>query len=919
MPTNSLLDRILRKNQDAASAAASPHKANSAANQSAGPDKRPRDVGAIPLCELLPIRDFPEGANVMVRTDGCYVAGYKLRGARTFFSDTGRRNEVNLALDAMLRTLPEESMRVQFRYEITEDAKDIIDSYIAYSKTTSPHAQILDAERIKMWREQNTAGAFLSRHIEVYFIWDPDVYMRRSGKAPTTKQTFSVSQKKNTQILREQFEAFLSQFNAILEGAYSSLSSAGLQPVRMTGDELFEAIAKALSPMNRRLPRLQKQKPWGRYVSAREMLANSTIPGCTDEYIVNDRLLWSFISMKTPPDETYPGVMRDLMTLGLPLVISTQICVKDQQEVLKRYQTRQKRMINAQNDGRGGRRVDVSASVAESELEETQAKIMSSSTKACTVSVCIGVRTSEPIPVSSAYDDEERELATRCQKVLHALSTVGGATGLQESSAQVRIMVNTLPGLAHPDDRERDMLSSHAADLCPVELPWEGTVASPLILLPTPYRQLIPYSPFDPSIENANGLVVATSGSGKSVTMSMLLMSAARHDPRVCIIESGDSYEYLVRYMGGQMITMSLESEQVINPFDLEPGESMPSREHESFLVNLLRYMTGESSNVDADILDQVLTKSIRDAYARAEGSTQPIPTLRAVYSSLLFYVDERSQISVDAARLAAAKLEKWVNDGVYAKLFDRETTVPMTSPWLYFNISKLKDDPRVERAMSLTIAHATTKRAYGMKHVQSYTVVDEGWAALESPALARTFEVLTRTARKANGCIWFISQAVEDFTGTPENPKTYGPAILATTATRFYGRQRGNVEVLRDSMHLTETAIHGIQTLPMTSKGRYSEWVFAIGENPEMTHKAWFRPTPTEYWITTTFPRERYYREWFIGTNPKLTLQQAIGLLGQRFPLGLSDLAELPEEKSGQVMRFITQGKTQILEEQEA
>ena len=47
--------------------------------------------------------------------------------------------------------------------------------------------------------------------------------------------------------------------------------------------------------------------------------------------------------------------------------------------------------------------------------------------------------------------------------------------------------------------------------------------------------------------------------------------------------------------------------------------------------------------------------------------------------------------------------------------LFDRPTTVQLNNPWLYFNVEKLKDDPRLERAMSLLIAHTATYRASGI------------------------------------------------------------------------------------------------------------------------------------------------------------------------------------------------------------
>jgi hypothetical protein len=44
-------------------------------------------------------------------------------------------------------------------------------------------------------------------------------------------------------------------------------------------------------------------------------------------------------------------------------------------------------------------------------------------------------------------------------------------------------------------------------------------------------------------------------------------------------------------------------------------------------------------------------------------------------------------------AQMASTKLRAWVDEGPYARLFDRSTTVQLNNPWLYFNVEKLKDD----------------------------------------------------------------------------------------------------------------------------------------------------------------------------------------------------------------------------------
>ena len=127
----------------------------------------------------------------------------------------------------------------------------------------------------------------------------------------------------------------------------------------------------------------------------------------------------------------------------------------------------------------------------------------------------------------------------------------------------------------------------------------------------------------------------------------------------------------------------------------------------------------------------------------------------------------------MDEAHLAAIKLRSWTGEkGVYAKLFDRPTTISLDNPWLFFNVEQLSDDPRLETAMSLLIAHATAQRAAGKAGRRSITVLDECWFLLDSPVLAPEVVQLFRTARKRNASVWGISQTAEDFVGTESKPR---------------------------------------------------------------------------------------------------------------------------------------------------
>ena len=171
---------------------------------------------------------------------------------------------------------------------------------------------------------------------------------------------------------------------------------------------------------------------------------------------------------------------------------------------------------------------------------------------------------------------------------------MNGAKAVAETLAKKRLFFSSLPAMADADKRDQDLLTSNAADLVPVEMPWRGTPRSPLFLLETPYRQLIPFSLFDPGLSDANMLVMAKSGGGKTFMVQQFLLMAARDNPLISILERGDSYRPLVELMGGRMITMSLDTDQTINPWDLSEGEKEPSKDQVAFLKNLTRHMLGE-------------------------------------------------------------------------------------------------------------------------------------------------------------------------------------------------------------------------------------------------------------------------------------------------------------------------------------
>ena len=855
------------------------------------------------LCELLPVRDYLDGC--IIRTNGSFVAGYEAIGLNTFFHSDETRNRTKETLEALVRALPERSMRLQVRYEVTEGQGDLTERYVREQRIENPVLQALDRERLRLWNTREEEGHYLRRRLHLYFIWNPDVHHESPDfewrKTRRAAGKWSLSANKCIQRTHREHQDLLSEFESLMAGAQATLEATGMQSRRMTEQEMFLEIKRALNPTT------IDSRPYKHglaFQSARAQIANVNIEDEQDDHLKIGGLLHAWVSLKELPDATFPGIARELVAQDFPLVISAEIEIPDQSKIMRSYKRRLLRMQAAQRDIHGGFKINVEAQIAQEQLIQTLQDVVSSSLKVCNLSVIVGLRTSRPIRNSKDREEAERILADRRQRALHAVTRMNGARGIPETLAQKRIYIGTLPGMAEETKREQECLTLHAADLLPVEVPWQG-LNYPVILLETPSRQMVPFSPFDPSLGDSNMLIMAKSGGGKTfMAQLLLLLMLGRINAQISILERGDSYRPLVDLMGGRVIDVNLDGQETLNPWDLPEGDRMPSKEKVAFLKNLTRHMIGDAPGSDSTLVDNVITEAIARTYKRVGlRFTNPVPTFSDLRDELAQWQDEeKMQRAIDEAKLAAVKLRTWTDKGIYSRLFDRHTNIRTDNNWLFFNVERLSSDAHLETAMSMLIANAMAERASGRTSQPSVTVLDECWSLLDSPVLAPEVVQLFRTARKRNSSVWGISQTLEDFVGTATQPRPHGPGIVKNSNTKLIGQQPGDMSALENQLHLNDVALSAIKRLTSPQKGRYAEMLLVIGERSEMTQVVRLVPTSVDYWVCTTYPRERAYRAWQLRQDPGQSLLACYEELARRFPQGLAGLAQLPEELSGAV-----------------
>ena len=131
------------------------------------------------------------------------------------------------------------------------------------------------------------------------------------------------------------------------------------------------------------------------------------------------------------------------------------------------------------------------------------------------------------------------------------------------------------------------------------------------------------------SLENANSVVFAKAGSGKSYAIKLEILRYLMQGVDVIIIDPENEYEILSDSVGGSFLKISLTSPNHLNPFDLPvPGpDDNPEdilRSNIINLVGLLRIMLGGLTAEEDSVLDEALTETyaIRDITAQSDPAT---------------------------------------------------------------------------------------------------------------------------------------------------------------------------------------------------------------------------------------------------------------------------------------------------------
>lgn len=323
------------------------------------------------------------------------------------------------------------------------------------------------------------------------------------------------------------------------------------------------------------------------------------------------------------------------------------------------------------------------------------------------------------------------------------------------------------------------------------------------------------------SLENANMVVFAKSGAGKSFAVKLEAIRSMMTGTEVLIIDPENEYQKLAEAVGGSYIRLSLNSDVRINPFDLprvvdseDADDSL--RANLVTLHGLLRLMLGNESvpltpNQEAD-LDQALI----DTYARVGITSDPLthqslpPTIVDLYDTLLHMSGSGPEL--------AQRLRKYTS-GTFAGIFSQQSNVDINNNMVVFNIRDLEEDLRPV-AMYIVLSYIWNKTRTDKK--KRMLIVDEAWQLMKYEDSANFMFSLAKRARKYYLGLTTISQDVEDFMASK-----MGRAIVANASMQLLLKQSSSaVDVLADIFKLTEEERKRLNNFPV------GQGLFFAGQN---------------------------------------------------------------------------------------
>jgi len=299
------------------------------------------------------------------------------------------------------------------------------------------------------------------------------------------------------------------------------------------------------------------------------------------------------------------------------------------------------------------------------------------------------------------------------------------------------------------------------------------------------------------SLENANMVIFAKSGSGKSYAVKLEVLRSLMIGIDCIIIDPENEYKTLAEATGGSFYNISLGSDSHINPFDLpevKEGEDPEDilRSNIINLVGLMRVMLNGLSPQEDAIMDRALseTYAARDITPNSDPRTwkDNVPVLGDLESVL---------DGMDGAEQLSEKLRKFTK-GTFSEFFNNKSNVNTKNGLTVFGIRDIEDELRPIAMFIIMRFIWNVVRTTLKKRI---LIIDEAWWMMQNEDGASFLFGLCKRGRKYWLGVTTITQDVSDFMKS-----SYGKPIITNSSIQLLLKQSpAGIDLIQDTFMLTD------------------------------------------------------------------------------------------------------------------
>ena len=306
-------------------------------------------------------------------------------------------------------------------------------------------------------------------------------------------------------------------------------------------------------------------------------------------------------------------------------------------------------------------------------------------------------------------------------------------------------------------------------------------------------RSLVIFDRFE--LENANTVVFAKSGAGKSYFVKLEAVRSLMLGTEIIIIDPEREYEDLAAAVNGSYISFSQDKGNKMNPFELsgvsEEGDD-ELRMKMLALQGFFRVLYGDINSIEGSILDRALILTYREkgiTFDPTSQTKQP-PLLEDLYKVL------KGMAETEAHGLAR-RLEKYII-GSGAGVFNEASNFEINNPFTVFSVRDLQEELK-PLAMYLMLDFIWTKIRKDKK--RRLLIVDEAWYMMQSKDSANFMYSIAKRARKYYLGLSTITQDVADFLNND-----MGRAIISNSSLQMLMKQSpSSLDKLQEVFNLSD------------------------------------------------------------------------------------------------------------------